>query len=152
MKPTWIVAHDFSPAADAAMMVAASDLGRLGGRLLLIHAYRLPPVASGLEAMANARGLQSWNRFSEKVAVSASEHLDEVARKLAKRFPELEIATRCEEGAPVPVILQVVDEAHVARVVVGHAPGQGLRRRLAGSVTEQLVKQCKVPVLVVKGE
>ncbi|TNF26286.1 MAG: universal stress protein [Deltaproteobacteria bacterium] len=152
MKPTWLVAHDFSAASDAAMMVAASDLGRLGGRLLLFHAYRLPPVASGLEAMANARGLQSWNRFSEKVAENAQRHLDEVARKLAKRFPELEIETRCDEGAPVPAILQVVDEAHVARVVVGHAAGHNLRRRLAGSVTEHIVKECKVPVLVVKGE
>jgi len=152
MKPTWLVAHDFSPAADAAMMVAASDLGRLGGRLLLFHAFRLPPVASGFEAMANARGLQSWNRFSEKVALTARERLEEVARKLEKRFPELEIATRIEEGAPVPAILQVVDEAHIARVVVGQANRSGLRRRITGSVTEQLVKQCKVPVLVVKGE
>jgi|GEM_PF-2841550 len=152
MKPTWLVAHDFSAAADAAMMVAASDLGRLGGRLLLFHAYRLPPVASGLEAMANARGLQSWNRFSEKVADTAQRRLDDVAVKLARRFPELEIEAHCEEGAPVPTILQAVDERHVARVVVGHASGHGLRRRIAGSVTEQLVKQCPVPVLVVKGE
>ncbi|PIE15711.1 MAG: hypothetical protein CSA66_08145 [Proteobacteria bacterium] len=147
---TWLVAHDFTAAADAAMMIAASDASRLGVRLVLFHAYRLPPVAGGLEALANARGLASWNRISEKVAARASEEIGAVAERLARRLPELDVTTRVAEGNPVSAVLAAAEDEVASRIVVGYSPTAGLRRRIKGSVSEQIVKQAPIPVLLVK--
>jgi len=150
MQPIWLVAHDFSPAAEAALGEAASVLVRLSGELLLLHAYRLPPVTGGLEAMANRTGLASWNRISARFEDSARTHLEDVAARASTRFPGLAIRTRMEEGAPAPTVARVAEEEKVDRVVVGYSPRGGLSRRIIVSNTDRILQLSPVPVLVVK--
>ena len=56
----WIVAHDFSPNADAAARIAADDLlhGDFGATIVLVHVYQVMPLPTGFDG---ATGLITSN-------------------------------------------------------------------------------------------
>jgi len=62
----------------------------------------------------------------------------------------IEVLTRVESGDPAANILKVADEIDAGMIVLGLNGSGGLRRVLMGSVSEKVVDEAKIPVLVVR--
>jgi nucleotide-binding universal stress UspA family protein len=61
-----------------------------------------------------------------------------------------EVETVLKTGTPAKAILDFVDEAQIDLIVMGTHGRRGLDRVLLGSVTEEVVRLSKVPVMTVR--
>ena len=67
--------------------------------------------------------------------------------------PDLDarLERRIEEGAPAGQILRTAEEVGCDLIVMGTHGRTGLRRVLMGSVTEEVMRHARCPVLAAKG-
>lgn len=134
--PLWLVAHDLTAlsnnaAAEAGRMAAAS-----GGRLMLLHVY--PPALRDID---------------ERDALEDEERamLRSVADRLRGNHPDLRIDLEVIEGDATTRIGEEAERNDAHYVVVGTHDRRGLARLVLGSVAEAVVRESRVPVMVVKG-
>lgn len=143
-----LVPTDFSQGSEAAIDAARSLATKLGAELEILHVWDgeeerlMPPLivdfedgtASRLLTEVRAHGL-SLERASAELERLAGEGLRFRARFLT--------------GAAAEKIVQVaIDEGHDL-VVMGTHGRTGVRRMVLGSVAENVVRTCPVPVLTV---
>ncbi len=81
----------------------------------------------------------------QKQGESATKQIEEMAK--AAGVPA---ERRILEGHPAEDILKLAEESNISLIVVGSIGVTGLDRFLLGSVTEKVVRNSKVPVLVVR--
>lgn len=74
------------------------------------------------------------------------------AEKMAEELADAGIRTiiRIENGIPFREILRVESEEDIALIVIGSHGVSNVREMLMGSVSEQVVRRARKPVLVVK--
>lgn len=150
MTPTWLVAHDFSPCAEAALELAASELAPRNGRIVLVHAWHIPvPAVVGEPSVASTLAV-SWPDIEAAVSREASEHLDAIAARTRAEFPGVRIETRAVPGRPTEMILGLAEAERAQRIVVGTHGRHGLGHLFLGSVASRVARLAPVPVLVVK--
>ena len=142
MSETWIVAHDFSPCSDAAADEAARLLAPLHGRMRLFHAHAPVHVEAHL----------GWGETTFNLENEVRAALERTATALKHKHPgiEIEVDVAAEES-PAKGILNAASRASVDHIVVGTHGRKGVAHFVLGSVAEQVVREAKVPVLVVKG-
>ncbi len=135
-----LVATDFSPDAAEAVKVAV-DLARVcGGEIVLLHVCQMPAYSFANGAM--------YIPTPELVA----DILRDANRGLAmikERIPDVAVETVRVEGEPAADILRVAAERKVDLIVMGTHGRRGLRRWIAGSVAEHVVRAAPCPVLTV---
>ncbi len=160
MERKWLVAHDFSPSADAAARVAAGDLvGQdAPATVVLCHVYQVMPLPTGFDGAVPGGGIVTLERA---VAVEAIQRLERAAAALREHIEKLraerpgsppvavEVAVR--QDAPAEGILAEAADRGVERITVGTHGRKGLSHLLLGSVAERVMRLSQVPVLVVKG-
>lgn len=137
---TWIVAHDFSPCSDAAADEAARLLAPLAGtlRLLYVHApVHLPPQ-------------EAWGEETYALATDVRKRLQAIGEALEAKHPGVKIEVDITTGEPANGILGEAERAGVDHIVVGTHGRKGVAHLVLGSVAERVVREAKVPVLVVK--
>jgi nucleotide-binding universal stress UspA family protein len=121
----WLVATDFSPAAEAARRVV-SRLARLShAKVCIVHVV-------GKES-ATRVGLWKLNRLAA-----------------ALRRQDLDLEGLCVTGDPIEAILHHAARWEADVIVVGTKGRSGLARVVLGSVAEGLLRRAGFPVLVVK--
>ncbi len=140
MKETWLCATDLSPASDAAAKEAARIASALGGSLVLLHAYAMEHVPE--DEQTGERMLQQERELRGM--------LQQQVAKLQIDHPQLEISVDVTAGDPVKTILDEAARHSASRLVVGTHARVGVAHLLLGSVAERIVREAKVPVLVVK--
>jgi universal stress protein A len=141
MTKTILVAHDFSPDADAALTLAIEVAQRFGQPIEIAHvhesgSYVLPPP---------------FDLISLPPQAQEYEHLEEALAERAERVGHADVA------ATTQVLTGVVHEALVARareigsdlIVIGSRGAGALAHVLLGSVAERVVRHAPCPVLVV---
>jgi len=155
MRPRWLIAHDFSPFGDAALLEAARLLKDKPAKIVLAHVVVVPvPAASGFwegvsGPVASHMDLRNQALLASQSRLEAIR--DEVLQSHFKdAHDELEIEVQVIEGDPVDALLALAHEHDVNRICVGSHSRKGLDRYLLGSVAEKVVRQAQVPVLVVK--
>lgn len=79
----------------------------------------------------------------------AESAVESVATMARDRYPELEVTTTTEFGAPFQVIDRYVDANGIDAVAMGTKGQTGVRRVVLGSVTENVLRSVSVPILVV---
>src|SRR4051812_44023953 len=89
-----VVGVDGSPDARTAAEWAVDEALAHGGRLLLVHAWSLPPVAGG-GAMVTVLPVEDLQQSAAQLLAVEAGHLREVA-------PGIEIETRLGYGSPIP--------------------------------------------------
>lgn len=154
----WLVAHDFSPSADAAARVVMRDLFEAGGgSLVLCHVFQLmtPPLSADtigagvgiaeLERLASIDAARRLERFAAELRVEL--------RALAAHHPDapnvtVEIAVR--QAPAAEGIVAEADARGVERIAVGTRGRRGLTHLLLGSVSRRVIRLARTPVLVVK--
>jgi nucleotide-binding universal stress UspA family protein len=122
--------------------------------VILLHVQRL----EGRSLMIDMLG--ESERATLKDAVNGTEHKEALDRKAGKILDyytkELKdtgpfsIKTVIREGIPAEEILKVSDEEGTELIILGYSGRKGLNRIIAGSVSKDVGKNAKVPVLVAK--
>ena len=90
--------------------------------------------------------------YVETLVQKQEAHAHVVAEQYKKFFEEegLEATTVVQKGDPAEEINKVVDAGDYYMVIMGSRGLTGIKRALLGSVTNNVVQSCKIPVLVVK--
>ncbi|HSD58122.1 MAG TPA: universal stress protein, partial [Methanotrichaceae archaeon] len=84
-----------------------------------------------------------WRAVKEEGDM-ATKHVEEMARKSG-----VSVEKRVIEGHPASEILRLAEETPMNVIVIGAIGKTGLTKFLLGSVAEKVVRNSKVPVLVV---
>jgi nucleotide-binding universal stress UspA family protein len=135
-----LVPTDFSAHADEAFRVAQTLARLTGAEVILFHVARPPAVVSeGGQVLAEpgkGKAANLWDRF----------HSIQPADPKVRVGHEVIVADR-----PGPAhILEILDKLGCDLIVMGTHGRSWLRHRLFGSVTEEVVRQARCPVMVVK--
>ena len=146
----WLIAYDFSPEANKIVEIAAGELEKLNGEMLLLHVYHVPPPPSAFTALASEMTYASSQELGEALYGNSQKHLDAIAADIKRRFPHVTAQVVVREGDAVDEILEVAKEKEVGRLVVGTHGHTGVERLFLGSVAEKVVRLAPVSVLVLK--
>ena len=138
-----LVPVDFSPASQFAVDFAVSLARRFRARLTLLH------VVESVAAFSYTFPLESDK--------PGEQHTDQALDRLSKMLsPEdqddLELQVRLRYGSTEAEIRSAIDDEAASIVVIGTHHHGLIRRLLAGSVTEDLLREVPVPVLTVSSD
>ena len=135
-----LVPTDFSAHADEAFRVAHTLARVLGGEVILFHIARPPAVvAEGGKFLANpdeADAVNLWDRFHGIQPADAKVRVEH----------EVIVA----DSPRADHILAILDRLGCDLIVMGTHGRSWLKHRLVGSVTEEVMRLARCPVMVVK--
>lgn len=137
-----VVPTDFSPASEAALQTAMDLAVQLGADVHVLHVWQLPiyTVPDGYFML----GAETTARLVEG--------LEESLKQLALEHRSREgvtLRTHLVQGNPDVEILRFVAEIDATLVAMGTHGRKGLSHLLLGSVAEKVIRNAKVPVVVV---
>lgn len=134
-----VVAYDFSPSAEEALMRAVDVAARAPQHILHI-VCALDPRAYGQHVTAQA---------AESIQRQASERM---TAAFAGRDAEAEVQfyIHARIGHPADEILEVAREVGADMLFIGSHGKTGIDRWLLGSVSERVVREARCPVMVVR--
>jgi nucleotide-binding universal stress UspA family protein len=138
-----MVPLDGSTFGEQALPVAAALARRTGARLLLVHVLDvlIPPQYS-----QSVDAIEWWEGGADE---AAWEYVRGVAEKLS-RGSGVQCAPVVTRGAAVPALLEQAETTDAGMIVMT-THGRGKAKRLwLGSVADAIVRQSRVPVLLVR--
>lgn len=135
MLRSLLVAVDLSAISDRVIARVAQLPLAADARITLLHV-----VSNGLPAHARRSAARDANKVLR----------DQVA-SLAEALPStVEIGHRVEVGAPAAEVIACARSVRAKLVVMGRGGGRAIRDIFLGSTAERVVRQTKLPVLVVR--
>lgn len=135
-----VVGVDGSAPADRALWIGVAEARRIGGTLVAVHGYRLPPLAATYDPH---HGVDV-----EAHRLAAEEVLDHALHDVEAEAPDVKIERRVVAGPPARTLLDASYGA--AAVVVGCRGAGGFAGRVFGSVSQQVVAHAHCPVVVAR--
>ena len=151
-----LYATDLSENARYAFGYAASITNRYGAGLTILHVMEdLSPDARS--RVTNILGEERWEelkkRNEQQVLDKIKKRLEKFCEDVTKEFPECPFITEdiiAKIGHPVEEILFQVENKSFDMVVMGsHGYGM-LADVMVGGTTRRVLRQCNIPVLVVR--
>ena len=101
-----------------------------------------------------------WDPNLEKLPLNLKKELQKVLEEGAQKELKIieselkekgfDVTIRVEKGSPFKEILKVEDEENVSAIVVGSHGKSKIKEMLIGSVSENVIRKSKKPVLVIK--
>jgi len=135
-----LVATDFSADAAQALTVAVDLARTCGSEIVLLHVCQMPAYSFANGGM--------YIPAPELVA----DILRDANRGLAglkERISDVAVETVRLEGDPASEIVRLAADRHADLIVMGTHGRRGIRRWIAGSVAEHVVRAAPCPVLTV---
>jgi nucleotide-binding universal stress UspA family protein len=151
-----LYATDLSENARYAFGYAASIANRYGAELTILHVMEdLSPDARS--RVTSILGKERWEDLREKneqqVLDTIKKRLEKFCENATKEYPECPFITEkiiVKKGHPVEEILFQSENKDFDMVVMGsHGYGM-LADVMMGGTTRRVLRQCKIPVLVVR--
>jgi nucleotide-binding universal stress UspA family protein len=136
-----LVPLDFSLTSLRALNVAVLLAKQSGARLLLLNVVEPNPYATGMEGAVLVMP-------DATIARNAKQQLPQVARRFIPK--SVRATSLVARGRAADVIVETAEEKGVDLIVLSTHGHTGLERMLMGSTAEQVVRQAKCPVLVVR--
>lgn len=142
---TWIVAHDFSPHADAALSAALKELLELPGpaRLVIVHVMQRAPILTGELATLGPTFAEMQREARKKVGERLVKVAGATAAEAQGRGKQVTVDPVVRSGAATDEILEEAEERNAERIIVGTQGRRGLGRLLLGSVAEVVARRSK---------
>jgi len=140
-----LIATDGSECSNRAAQ-AGIDLAKLsGGKVTALYVAQRPAAPIGGLTGGKIDEVVSgmWRAVKEE-GERATGHVEEMARRSGVSIEKMVI-----EGHPASEILRIAEETPMDTIVMGAIGKTGLTRFLLGSVAEKVVRNSKVPVLIV---
>lgn len=139
LKPIAKVFTDFIVSVDELILL---HVERLQGKSLMIDMLGEAEIATLKESMEGTA-------YKDALDKRASEILEYFGREL-KDYCRGRIRTLVRQGIPSEEILKIAEEENVEMIVLGQNKKRGIDRLIYGSVTREVERKAKVPVLVAK--
>jgi len=137
-----LVPTDGSPEGASAVAEALEFAALTGGSLVALYVVDTRDYTTLPES--------KWTRLESELESAGQRAVDVVAERATAAGVDAETAV--ERGVPHEVILRYATEHDVDAIVMATHGRSGVQRFLLGSVTERVVRQSPVPVLVVRVE
>ena len=142
-----LVPLDGSASAEAALPIALALVRRDEARLVLATAIEPPPsVRGGQGALVFDQRLDTERRAAMR------QYLRQVTVRLLGEDGSLPIEARFLEGPAAATIVQAANESGAELVVLTSHGRGGASRLWLGSITDALVRQLRVPILVLRAD
>jgi len=150
-----LVPLDGSRFSSTAVKYALEVAARFGARLMLVrvvtpatpHAMSATPEGT-LSPIAAETAVQAARLEDRRQADKVARYLQRRARQIARKGHEC--SYRVLVGDPARSIVNLCHKEDIDLVVMSTRGRSGLRRALAGSVTDVVVREPGVPVLVIR--
>jgi len=143
-----LVPVDFSECSGAAFTYACDLARKLDAKVTLLHVWDVPFLWPSVGDTMVTVPTEEPMTVAQLVKKRATE---EIARFLNDNAPRgVDVTARLEMGDPVRVVCDYAQKSNHDLVVMGTHGRTGLSRVLAGSVAENIVRHCSVPVLTVR--
>src|SRR5438045_3155548 len=126
---------DFTAQSDYAFQVASSLASDYQAQLVILHVVHSPTVFGD----GFAAGTADWN-----------DGLKEELLELEVPDEHVNVVRQLEEGQPAAEILHLARLSHADLIVMGTHGRQGLNRLFMGSVAENVMREARCPVLIVR--
>ena len=148
-KETLLVAVDFTPYSEKALIFAGELANKLQANLLVLHVIHDPAEAPGFYNQKMKK-----KKFLRSMEEAAHEMMAEFLKKMKVACPHdcaLQEATPLlVVGTPVSRIIEIAEKKRVSMIIVGSHGRTGLSNILLGSKAERLVRLSPIPVIVIK--
>ena len=138
---TILVPVDFSDCSRDGLDFAISFAGRVGGRVVLLHA-----VYPGYIYTGDGLALYDLSGLEKAAFKNAGQQMDDFAR--STKFGAVKFETAITLGPPVPEICAYAEKQNVDLIVTSTHGWTGLKHVLMGSTAEQIVRHAPCSVLV----
>jgi nucleotide-binding universal stress UspA family protein len=136
-----VVGVDGSPGSVPAVEFAFAEAAARGTGLTAVYAWTVPPIT-------NLGPVTRWHYDPVEAQDEADRVLAEATAGWAEKYPEVELLRRAVHT--VNPLRTLIEESCDAELVVVGARGRGpIASLLLGSVSDGLVRHCRVPVVVV---
>lgn len=137
---TILLAADMEPHSAGAVDYAFSLAEKLGAVVHALYAYQAVVIPNG-----SGSGSIPYEALHERARKKLEHALaaHSASPALGKQLVDM--------GEPITAILEMASAVSADLIVVGTHARQGIQRLLAGSVSEGVLREAQVPVLVVKG-
>ncbi|WP_298335673.1 universal stress protein [Ferrimicrobium sp.] len=132
-----VLGYDGSTMAKPALEFALAEAELRGAELVIVYAWTEPDYGFGLSESVIGEFEATGNAL-----------LAEAAEVAAKTHPGVKVKTALESGNAASRIIEHADKADL--VVVGARGHGGFQALMLGSVSDQLVHHCPVPVVIVR--
>ncbi len=142
-KASKAVLTTFSNSVQQPEEVILLHVERLEGRSLMIDMLGETELSTLREAVNGTEHKEALDRKAEKI-------LDFYANEL-KGCGRFTVRTVMREGIPAEEILALATAEEAELIILGNSGRKGLHRIIAGSVSRDVRKRARVPVLVAKG-
>ena len=136
-----LVAVDGSEFADKAFNAAAGLAKQFGAKLLVMHVVQMPPMLSVDKTTVNALQTQ-LEKEAERVLLKCK---SEAQSKFG-----IDIETIKLRGRPAEMIVDTAKARDIELIVVGSRGLSGFKGMFLGSVSSDVTRSAKQPVLVVR--
>ena len=136
-----LLATDGSEEAELATRVAVELANSTSSELHVMHVELVPPTPPYPEVL-------DWREDLERAEREARELLDEQVKKVEDAGGTV-AGVHLREGQPAEEIVALAEELGAYLIVVGRRHRGRIRRALAGSVSDWVVRHARCPVLVV---
>jgi nucleotide-binding universal stress UspA family protein len=147
---TLLVAVDFTPFSEEALIFASLLAEKLQSQLLVLHVIHDPAEAPGFYAQKGKK-----KKFLQSMEEAAEEMMAEFLAKMRKdhphQLPIKEAVPLLVVGTPVTRILEIAEKKQASMIIIGSHGRTGLTHLLVGSKAERVVQLSPIPVTVVKG-
>jgi nucleotide-binding universal stress UspA family protein len=145
MQPKILVPVDDSQEARRAVEQAVQLAARLGVGVTLMTVVVTPTLPRQLLEPARLAQLEAHFREAGEQVLTQLRPIAEAAN--------VPVETKCVEGVPADEIVAEAERGYQMLVMGGHGAGlAGRERVLLGSVSDRVLRQAPVPVLVVRGQ
>lgn len=143
---TILVPHDFSPSSNHATAIARDEANQHDAKIILIHVVEPLALLPSTATIPDENGMPI--SVEDYAVRSARTHLDDLIARLAKDGAAA--SGEVHVGNPAEQIVRAAEQ-HAADLIVMGAHGHGgVRKLVAGNVTEKVLRTALVPVLVVR--
>jgi universal stress protein A len=141
-----LVPTDFSDHSDKALGQALEIAGYSKGKLYLLHV-----VHEDIHRCASDYCLpeEMLQQMETGMMSAAKENLDKQLAKF-QQAKDVEVVTNVRKGFPSEEILKEQQEKGIDLIVIAPLGRTGIVKYFVGSVTKNVVKEAKCPVLVTK--
>jgi nucleotide-binding universal stress UspA family protein len=137
---TVVVATDFSPPAENAMVFAGRLAESAGASVLLVHAYQVPVSMNDAPALMIE---------AEDIGAHTELNLQRAKASLQKQFPHLEIKTESRLGDVIDEMTIICRDVQPLFLVQGRHHKTGIEAILFGNTSLSMIRHCKSPLISV---
>ncbi len=140
-----LVPVDESPISYSAVEHALALAKSQDAHVTIVSVVAVDPFV-GVDFYAIAPAITEYFMQAEK---SAQLRLEDIKQSFIR--DGIEVDTRLVHGvSPTEGILQVADELNVDLIIMGSHGRTGFKKAMLGSVAQNILTQCPIPVLIVK--